>query len=208
MADRVHAAARQPSAEQLGRELAGRAARDPVARGQRHDRRPKPGPERRGPDPGRQRGCRLGTAVRATQPLRAMLDQQHADRRQLRHLVAPEPAIRPALILAELVTTTAAAVRVVLDDLIDLILRRELTARSSMALLRARLALGALLGQQLLRLRARLRPPLLTRLGRILDGGAELVRESRRASVSSRRTRSSSSSPAAPTAPTKQPTPE
>jgi hypothetical protein len=96
-----------------------------------------------------------------------MLHQQHADRRQLRHLVAPEPATRPALMLAELMAATTTRLREVRDDLIELILGRQPTARAPMALLPARLALGALLRQQLLRLRTRLRTPLLTRLGRI-----------------------------------------
>ncbi len=41
-----------------------------------------------------------------------MLDQQHADRRQLGNLMTPEPAIRSAVILAELAPTTPASVRV------------------------------------------------------------------------------------------------
>lgn len=97
-----------------------------------------------------------------------MLHQHHADRRQIRHLVAPEPAIRPALVLRELAPRTTARLRVVRNDLIDLILVRKPTARAPMALLPTRLALGALLGQQLLRLRARLRLSLLPRLRRIL----------------------------------------
>jgi hypothetical protein len=56
------------------------------------------------------------------------------------------------------------------DVLIDLIVAREPTSRARMARLRARLSLNALPGQQLLRLRARPRTPLLTRLGRILRG--------------------------------------
>ena len=86
-----------------------------------------------------------------------MLDQQHADRRQLSALMATEPATGPALILAELTAAATTRVRVVIDDLIDLVLRSELATRTAMPLLPARLALGAILGQQLLRLRARLR---------------------------------------------------
>lgn len=96
-----------------------------------------------------------------------MLDQQHADRRQLAHLMAPEPATRPALILGELTPATTAPLWVVRDDLIDLILGRKPSSSAPMALLPARLALRALPGQQLLRLRASLRPPLLTGLRRI-----------------------------------------
>jgi hypothetical protein len=96
-----------------------------------------------------------------------MLDQQHADRRQLSDLMATEPAIGPALIERELAAATTASVRVVIDDLIDLVLGSELATRTAMQILPARLALDAILGQQLLRLRARLRTPLLTRLRRI-----------------------------------------
>ena len=82
--------------------------------------------------------------------------------------MTPEPATRLALILAELVAAATAAVRVVLDDLIDLVLRSEPATRAAMPLLSARLALGALLGQQLLGLRARLRTTLLPRFRGIL----------------------------------------
>ena len=97
-----------------------------------------------------------------------MLDDQHADRWQLSDLMATEPATWPALMLAELTAAATARVRVVIDDLIDPVLGSELATRTAMPLLPARLALGALPGQQLLRLRTRLRTPLLTRLRRIL----------------------------------------
>ena len=97
----------------------------------------------------------------------AMLDQQHADRRQLTQLVAPETARRPALILAELMAATTASQRVVRDDLIDLVLGRKPPACAPMSLLATRLAPATLLGQQLLRLRARLRTALRPRLRRI-----------------------------------------
>jgi hypothetical protein len=99
--------------------------------------------------------------------MRAVLDQQHADRRQLGDLVAPEPAAGPLLMLAELMPAAATRLRVVRDDLIDLILACQPTARSTMAFLPAGPALGAVLGQQLPGLRARLSTPLLTRLRRI-----------------------------------------
>jgi hypothetical protein len=55
------------------------------------------------------------------------------------------------------------------DDLVNLILRDVCTSRSRMPLLATSPPLGlATLGQQLLGLRARLRPPLLTRLRWIL----------------------------------------
>ena len=54
-----------------------------------------------------------------------MLDQKHADRWQLDDLMAPEPANRPTLIPTEATAATQARLRVVLDDLIDLVLRLE-----------------------------------------------------------------------------------
>jgi hypothetical protein len=96
-----------------------------------------------------------------------MLEHDHADRRQLRDLVAAEPATRSTLAGGELAAAPPTGVRIVIDDLIDLVLRRKLTARTRVPRLAASLALGALAPQQRLRLRARLRTPLLTRLGRI-----------------------------------------
>jgi hypothetical protein len=46
-----------------------------------------------------------------------MLHQQHADRWHLRHLVAPEPATRPTLMLAERMAAITTRLRVVRDDL-------------------------------------------------------------------------------------------
>jgi hypothetical protein len=54
-----------------------------------------------------------------------------------------EPATGPALILAELTTAATTRVRVVIDDLIDLVLARKLATRPAMPLLPTRLALGA-----------------------------------------------------------------
>jgi hypothetical protein len=51
-----------------------------------------------------------------------MLDQEHVDRRQLRHLMAAEPVIGRLLSSGELATAAAARLRIVIDDLIDLIL--------------------------------------------------------------------------------------
>jgi hypothetical protein len=168
LADRVDRAGREPGPEQIRRELAGSAARDPVPRRQRHDRRLQAHAERRPAHLGRQLGDRLGPALRAAQPMRAMLDHDHADRRQLSDLMTTAPATAPALILAELTAAATTRVRIVIDDLIDLVLGREPATRAAMPLLPARLALGTIPGQQLLRLRARLRTPLLTRLRRIL----------------------------------------
>ena len=60
-----------------------------------------------------------------------------------------------------------ASVRVVIDDLVDLVLGLELATRAQSPRLATGLAPGALPTQPLLRLRARLRPPLLPRLWRV-----------------------------------------
>jgi hypothetical protein len=69
-----------------------------------------------------------------------MLDQQHANRRQLDHLVAAEPTARPLLILCELAPAAATRPRPVLDDLIDPILGRQRAPRARMPRLPAGLA--------------------------------------------------------------------
>lgn len=99
--------------------------------------------------------------------MRAMLSYHYRDRRQLCDLVAPEAPARNPLIGPELVLAAAAALGIVIDDLIDLILRRELAPRPLVAGLAARLALAAAPGQQLLGLRPGLRATLLARLGPI-----------------------------------------
>ena len=98
-----------------------------------------------------------------------MLGPDHADRWQLSDLVATEPPLRAPLPGGELAPAPAARIREVIDDLINLILRPELAARTPMPRLPASPTL-ALPPRQLLRLRAGLRPPLLTRLRRILSG--------------------------------------
>jgi len=92
--------------------------------------------------------------------MRAMLDRDHADRRQLADLVAPELLLRSALAVGELATGPGARIRVVLDDLIHLILRLQLATSAAMPGLPASLTLLALAPHQLLRLRASFRPPL------------------------------------------------
>ena len=168
LADRVDRAGREPDPEQLMCELGDVAARDPVTRRQRHDRGLQVRPERRCADAIRHGGRGLGVALRAAQPVRAMLEHDHAGRRQLGHLAAAEPAPGLALVDAELVAAAATGIRVVIDDLIDLIFGLQRPTRAPMPSLTARFALGALPPQQLLRLCARLGPPLLTRLGWIL----------------------------------------
>jgi len=74
--------------------------------------------------------------------------------------MATEPATRPALSIIEPRPAPAALLRVVIDDLIDLILGLELTTSTLMPRLTTSLTLLALSPHQLLGLRARLRPPL------------------------------------------------
>ena len=88
----------------------------------------------------------------------AMLGPDHADRRQLGDLMATEPPLRAPLLGGERAAAPTARVRVVIDDLIDLILGTELATRTPMPRLPAGLALLALPPRQLLRLRARFRP--------------------------------------------------
>jgi hypothetical protein len=81
--------------------------------------------------------------------------------------MAAEPAAPRALLLREPLTTTTTRLRVVIDDLIDLILRPQLTSRTLMPGLPARLAPLAFLASQLLRLLPRFRAALLPGLRRI-----------------------------------------
>ena len=93
-----------------------------------------------------------------------MLAPDHADRRQLSDLVAPEPQAGPALLLAEPMPASTARVRVVIDELIDLILGPQLPTGPPMPGLPTSLTLSAFSAHQFLRLRPRLRPPLRPRL--------------------------------------------
>ena len=78
-----------------------------------------------------------------------------------------EPATRTALLLGEPIAATTARIRIVIDDLIDLILGLELATRTPMPGLSPRLAALPLPTLELLRLRPRLRAALLARLRRI-----------------------------------------
>jgi len=93
--------------------------------------------------------------TQAAQAVRAVLGQDHAGRRQLGHLVAPEAMRGDALLRAELLPAPVAGVWIVIDDLIELVLRRELSTRATMTRLSARLA------QHLLGLGPSLHPALL-----------------------------------------------
>ena len=81
--------------------------------------------------------------------------------------MATEPSPRRALIERELAAAPATGIRIVIDDLVELVLGRQPATRALVPGLGASRALGALPTQQLLRLRARLCTPLLPRLGRI-----------------------------------------
>lgn len=69
-----------------------------------------------------------------------MLEDQHADRRQLADLMTPQPAGRPLLVFGELVPAAAARRRVALDDLVDLVLRGQPPTAAAMPVLGALLA--------------------------------------------------------------------
>jgi hypothetical protein len=100
--------------------------------------------------------------------MRAMLGEAHADRRQLRDLLATKPATRPLLLSRELSAARAAHIREVIDDLIHLIRRLQLTTSATVSGLPTLLATLPLAPRELLSLLARLRPPLLTRFRWIL----------------------------------------
>ena len=109
--------------------------------GQRHDRRLQPRPERAD----RRSASGNRALVRARQSptaqlVRAMLGPDHADRRQLRNLMATEPPPRRRCSSGERATAPTARIRVVIDDLIDLILGPQLATGTPMPGLTARLA--------------------------------------------------------------------
>jgi hypothetical protein len=110
--------------------------------------------------------------------MRAMLDPPHADRRQLNNLVATEPSLRAPLPVAKRVTAPTARIRVVIDDLIDLILRLQFATGTPMTGLPTSLTLppsrrinSFAFSRASDRLCAR-------DFGGSIDGGFELVRES------------------------------
>jgi len=115
-----------------------------------------------------QPGAGPGATVPTAQLMGAMLAPDHADRRQLAHLMATEPPARPALPVLEPTSASAACIRIVIDDLIHLILGLEFATRTLVPGLPTSLTPLAFSAHQLLGLRARLRPPLSTRLRRIL----------------------------------------
>src|SRR6266511_5266064 len=179
LADRVDRPDREPDREQLAGQLAHVAAGDTVARGHGHDRGLQLRAEGRSRNLRGQGGTRSTPAARAAQPRRAMLAHDHPDRRQLSQLVATRTPTGCTLLLAELVPAARAALRVVIDDLIDLILGKQLAAGPPMAGLTTRAATLSIRLHQRLRLRPRLRPALLARLRRILRGRLRAVARTR-----------------------------
>jgi hypothetical protein len=161
LTDLIDTTDRESDPEQLSGQLRHVATGDAIARGHAHDRGRKPRTEGRAADLLAQHRGGLCATARAAQAVRAVLGQDHARRRQLGDLVAPEAMRRNPLPRGELVPAPAAAVGIVIDDLIDLILRRELATRAAMTALPARLT------QHLLGLHPRLRTALLTRRRRI-----------------------------------------
>jgi len=97
-----------------------------------------------------------------------MLGNHHRDRRQLRNLTPTRTPQRHLLLVAELVPAPPTAVRVMIDEFVNPILALEGTARALMSGLRASTTPLSVTRKQLLRLRPRLGPPLLSRLRRIL----------------------------------------
>jgi hypothetical protein len=95
-----------------------------------------------------------------------MLGPPHADRRQLGDLAATELLAGAALLLLEPMPAPTTRLRVVIDDLIDLILGLQLTTGTPMPRLPASRSTVPF-SHELLRLRAGLRPPLSTRFRRI-----------------------------------------
>ena len=91
--------------------------------GQRHHRRLQTRPERGEADQARHPGAGPCEAVPTAQLMCAMLGPPHADRRQLGNLMATEPPPRALLLIGELASAPATRIGVVIDDLINLVLR-------------------------------------------------------------------------------------
>ena len=100
--------------------------------------------------------------------MRPLLRQDNADRRQLSDLMATERPTRPTRVITETLPAAIAHRRIVIDDLINPILRLEFATRATVTLLPAGLApLPTSATRQLLRLLPSFRPALRPRLRRI-----------------------------------------
>ena len=122
--DLVDRPGRELDAEQLPGELGRVAARDTVPDRERHDRGLQPRPERR-PRLAGKLGPRPGRALRAADTVQPMLGHPDRDRRQLGDLVPPRLRGVDELRLAEHVRARPAALGPMLDDLVDLLGRKQ-----------------------------------------------------------------------------------
>ena len=134
--DGVDRARRERGAEELAQKLRGVAPRDAVAHREGGDGRPQARAEGSRRHSGGQLGARRGAALRAAQPLQAMLAEDDRGRRQLRDLMARGRPERRALRGAEHVAAAAAGGPVV-EKLVERLDRRQMTTVSRMARLGA-----------------------------------------------------------------------
>lgn len=123
--DGVDRAGRELHPEQLVHEFHGVAAGDAVADGDRRDGRLQAGAEGRAGDAGGKLGPRAGGAGGAAQAVEAVLAHRDRDRRQLGNLVALHGGRVHPLVLPEDMRAGLAALRPVLDDLIDALERKQ-----------------------------------------------------------------------------------
>src|SRR5450756_1694202 len=137
--DRRDRACGEARSEELAQKLCGVAPGDAVAHREGGDRRLQARAEGSRRHSGGQLGARYGAALRAAQPLQAMLAEDDRRRRQLRDLMARGLPARRALRRAEHVAA-AATTRPVLDELVERRDRRQMTTASRMARLGTALA--------------------------------------------------------------------
>ncbi len=122
--DRVHRPGRDLDPEQLAGELGRVTARDALTHRERDDRRLQPRPERP-PRPGGRLGRGHSRAPRAAHPVQPMLGHPDRDRRQLGDLTPGRLARIDTIRLGELVRTRPAPAGPMLDDLVDLLGRKQ-----------------------------------------------------------------------------------
>ncbi len=134
--DRRDRACGEARSEELAQKLCGVAPGDAVAHREGGDRRLQARAEGSPGNVDRQLGARYGAALRAAQPLQAMLAEDDRGRRQLRDLMARGLANGATLCLAESVAA-GAALGPVVDQLIDRLDRPQRTTASRMARLGA-----------------------------------------------------------------------